>query len=45
MSDVHDRMPLVIPRKEIETWIFDDSATRHFLNKVPPMLVREPVLK
>ena len=41
MSDVHNRMPLVIPRKEIDTWILDDKATNDILHRVPPMLIRE----
>lgn len=40
MRDVHDRMPLVIPRNEIDTWIHDDKATNDILHRVPPMLVR-----
>jgi putative SOS response-associated peptidase YedK len=43
MKDVHNRMPLVIPKKEIKTWIMDDSATNELLHRVPPMLIREAV--
>lgn len=43
MRDVHNRMPLVIPRNEIDTWILDDKATNDILHRVPPMLVRMAV--
>ena len=43
MKDVHNRMPLVIYKSEIETWIMDDKATGDILHRVPPMLVKEPV--
>ncbi len=43
MKEVHNRMPLVIPKKEIATWIMDDSATYDLLKKVPPQLVREAI--
>lgn len=41
MKDIHDRMPLVIPKNEIKTWIMDDSAANELLHRVPPMLIRE----
>ena len=41
MSDVHHRMPLVIPKNEIDTWVLDDKVTSDILNRVPPMLTRE----
>ena len=43
ISDVHHRMPLVIPKNEIDTWIFDDKVTMDILHRVPPMLIREVV--
>lgn len=43
MKEVHNRMPLVISKKEIATWIMDDSATNDLLKKVPPQLVREAI--
>lgn len=43
MKDVHNRMPLVIPKHEIETWILDDKVTGDILHRVPPLLVKEPV--
>lgn len=43
MKDVHTRMPLVIPKNEIKTWIMDDSATNDLLKRVPPQLIKEAV--
>ena len=43
ISDVHHRMPLVIPKNEIDTWIFDDRVTDDILHRIPPMLIREAV--
>jgi len=41
MKEVHDRMPLVIPKQEIRTWIMDSQATNELLHRVPPLLVKE----
>jgi putative SOS response-associated peptidase YedK len=43
MKEIHTRMPLVIPKQEVSTWIKDAQATGDFLKRVPPMLVREVV--
>lgn len=43
MKEIHNRMPLVIPKSEIETWIMDHQATNEFIKRVPPMLLREAV--
>jgi putative SOS response-associated peptidase YedK len=43
MKDVHHRMPLVIPKNEIERWIFDYNATSEILKRTPPQLVKEVV--
>lgn len=43
IKDVHTRMPLVIPKEEISSWILDYSTTNDFLQKVPPKLVKEAV--
>jgi putative SOS response-associated peptidase YedK len=43
IQDVHTRMPLIIPKQDIETWIMDYSATNDLLRRVPPQLVREAV--
>lgn len=43
ISDVHHRMPLVIEKKDIDTWILDNAATNDILHRVPPRLIRELV--
>ncbi|MBH1942132.1 SOS response-associated peptidase [Mobilitalea sibirica] len=43
IKEVHNRMPLVIPKNEIETWIMDNSAANEILHRVPPMLIKEAV--
>lgn len=43
MREVHNRMPLVIQKNEIRTWILDSQATNELLHRVPPLLVREAV--
>ncbi|HKL78940.1 MAG TPA: SOS response-associated peptidase [Mobilitalea sp.] len=43
MKEIHTRMPLVIPKNEIDTWILDNSATNDILHRVPPMMVKEAV--
>lgn len=43
MKDVHNRMPLVLPKNDIRTWLLDNRATNELLHRVPPMLVREAV--
>ena len=43
MKEIHTRMPIVIPKQEIATWIKEDQATGDFLKRVPPQLVREAI--
>ncbi len=38
VSNVHDRMPLVLEENEIDMWIYDDKATEFILNKKSPEL-------
>ena len=40
IGDIHHRMPLVIPKEEIDDWIMDDKATNDILHRTPPMLTR-----
>ena len=40
MKPVHDRMPLILDRAEIEEWLFEDSLTESFLQKTPALLER-----
>ena len=43
IKEVHTRMPLVIPKREIDTWIMDNMATNDLLKRVPPQLIKEAV--
>ncbi len=38
VSNVHDRMPLIIEENEINMWLYDDKATEFILNKKSPEL-------
>lgn len=38
VSNVHDRMPLILEENEIDMWIYDDKATEYILNKKSPKL-------
>ena len=40
MKPVHDRMPLLLERDEIEQWLFEDSLTERLLHKKPALLER-----
>lgn len=41
MKPVHDRMPLILERQEIEEWMFRDAKTESFLHKIPCLLERK----
>ena len=38
MLPVHDRMPLVLKREQIDPWLWDDTEARNILRGVPPEL-------
>ncbi|OPJ60595.1 SOS response-associated peptidase [Clostridium oryzae] len=40
ISDVHNRMPLLLSNSQIESWIFDDMQTQTILNQIPYLLNR-----
>ena len=40
MKPVHDRMPLVLEREEIQRWLNEDQLVESFLKKTPPLLER-----
>ena len=41
MRDVHDRMPLVLAKEQLEPWLYDLKATAEFLRMTPPLLDRQ----
>lgn len=44
VKEIHNRMPVVIPKSTIEDWIFDDTQTESILHTVPPELKCERVV-
>lgn len=38
MKKVHDRMPLILPKEQIEEWIYNDEMVDKYLKTEPPML-------
>lgn len=45
MTEVHDRMPLILGSGQVNTWLYDASATQAVLYQVPMNLHRELVKK
>jgi len=43
MREVHNRMPLVLEREQVEPWLFDLKATEQFLCMIPPLLDKQPL--
>lgn len=43
MKEVHHRMPLVLPKKDIEAWVLDQSASAEILHREPPQLLKQVV--
>ena len=41
VESVHDRMPVIIPARDVADWLFEPGKTREFLQTVPPMLTSE----
>lgn len=40
-ADVHDRMPLILERAQLEEWLFDGNETGRLLTQVPAALKRD----
>lgn len=38
VSKVHERMPLIVEKDEIDKWLFNDEVMRTLLYKTPPIL-------
>lgn len=43
MIDIHERMPLIIRKQEVENWIYDVQAAKTFLSREQPDLVNRLV--
>jgi putative SOS response-associated peptidase YedK len=40
MKEIHNRMPVVLPKEQLESWVFDLNSAMEMLHKTPPMLSR-----
>ncbi len=43
VADIHDRMPVIIEREEIDGWLFDHTKADVILRRTPPLLERVTV--
>lgn len=43
VADIHNRMPIVLPRGAVKSWVSDTDAALRLLGQVPPLLARESV--
>ena len=43
MQDIHDRMPVILDKNDIEAWLYDSSYTGYFLQRTPPVLEKRAV--
>ena len=43
MQDIHSRMPLILQKQELHSWIMEEKATNDFLHRVPPQLIATAV--
>jgi putative SOS response-associated peptidase YedK len=43
MREIHDRMPVVLKKEEIDHWLFDTCQTNTFLHRTPPELLKVAV--
>lgn len=44
MAEVHKRMPIVLPKKRIEDWLFDNNAIHDILYSNHPELIKERIV-
>ena len=42
MRDVHDRMPVILRRSELDAWMTDRAAAEKIMTRVQPALIRIP---
>lgn len=40
MSEVHNRMPVVLKEDDVKKWILDNNSTSRILSQVPPLLIK-----
>lgn len=41
MKPVHDRMPVILEKKELKNWVYDNEFMEYVLNRIPIELTRE----
>lgn len=41
VAPVHDRMPLILEKNELENWIYEDGYAEYILGRTPVLLKRE----
>lgn len=45
MHDIHDRMPFILRKEQIDTWFFAENRTHSLLNEIPIELQRKEMQK
>lgn len=45
MIQIHDRMPLILSKKQINAWIYDDNFAQQFISSAMPQLTSAEVKK
>ncbi|MGF7145081.1 putative SOS response-associated peptidase YedK [Anaerotaenia torta] len=40
VREIHDRMPVIIPRQEITAWLTDQQASAELMRRTPPQLAK-----
>ncbi|MDF2951295.1 MAG: hypothetical protein K0S18_878 [Anaerocolumna sp.] len=45
MKEIHERMPLILNKEQMESWLFDDKYTDYLLNLTPMDLKKEEIPK
>lgn len=43
VRNIHNRMPVVLPKEQLENWVFHGNDAMDILHKVPPLLEKETV--
>ena len=43
VAEIHNRMPVIIPKDQAEAWLYDTNAALELIRTVPPELVRHGV--
>ena len=43
VADVHNRMPVILPKQDIGNWLFDTGKAAGILDRVPPDLIKKAV--